>query len=164
VHQQIKYTIITFFKRRELLSYTLIFGNNFILGSPKCIKIYDIVLFYLGKNELGPHLSTVIQDSLGTTLVRVDNNRCTYCQEKLNNKSNEPEHILITNAQGENILESRVLDKNTILVGGMFGVQQFMLVATQNYIVMPSGKKFMHGRIDAHNSDIILTEDRMELG
>lgn len=146
------------------MPYTLIFGNNFILGSPKRIRIHDKVLFYLGKNELGPHLSTVIQDSLGSTLVRVENNRCTYCHEKLNNKSTEPEHILITNSQGENILESRVLDKNTILVGGMFGVQQFLLIATQNYIVMPSGKKLMHGRIDAHNNDIMLTDDHMELG
>lgn len=146
------------------MPYTLIFGNNFILGNPKRIRIHDIVLFHLGKNELGPHLSTVIQDSLGSTLVRVDNNRCTYCHQKLNNKSKEPEHILITNSQGENILESRVLDKNTILVGGMFGVQQFLLVATQNYIVMPSGKKLMHCRIDAHNSDIMLTDDHIELG
>ncbi len=145
------------------MSYTLLFGNNFILGSPKCIKIQDTVLFCLGKSEIGPHISTVIHDSSGATLVKVDNNRCTYCQENLNNKSKEPEHILITNAQGENILESRILDENTILVSGMFGVQQFMLVATQNYIVMPSGKKLMHGKIDANNSDILLMDDRIQL-
>ena len=108
-------------------------------------------------------MSTVIHDSSGATLVKVNSNRCTYCQDKLNNKSKEPEYVLITNAQGENILESRMLDKNAILVSGIFGVQQFMLVATQNYIVMPSGKKLMHGRIDANNSDILLMDDRIQL-
>lgn len=146
-----------------IMSYTLLFGNNFILGSPKCIKIHDTVLFCLSKNKLGPYISTVIHDTSGAILVKVDSNRCTYCQEKLINKSKEPEHILITNAHGENILESRMLDENTILVSGIFGVQQFMLVATQNYIVMPSGKKLMHGRIDAHNSDISLMDDRIQL-
>lgn len=146
-----------------IMSYTLLFGNNFILGSPKCIKIHDTVLFCLSKNKLGPYISTVIHDTSGAILVKVDSNRCTYCQEKLINKSKEPEHILITNAHGENILESRMLDENTILVSGIFGVQQFMLVATQNYIVMPSGKKLMHGRIDAHNNDISLMDDRIQL-
>jgi len=48
---------------------------------------------------------------MGTQLIKVDHNACLYYREKLINKSREPEHVLIMNFNGENILESRVLDK-----------------------------------------------------
>jgi len=76
----------------------------------------------------------------------------------------EPEHILIINVNGENLLESRVLDKRTILVSGLFAFPQFTLIATQNYIVMPSGNRLMHSRINARNGDVTITEDGLELG
>jgi len=145
------------------LPYTLIFGNNFVSESPKSIKIYDMTLFSLGENSLGPYLSAEISDNLGNQLVKVDQNACIYYREKLINKSREPEHILIININGENILESRVLDKKTILVSGLFAFPQFMLIATQNYIVMPSGKKLMHSRINAKNGDVTITEDGLKL-
>ena len=145
------------------MSYTLIFGNNFVSESPKSIKIYDRILFSLGENGLGPYLSAEISDNLGNQLVKVDQNACIYYREKLINKSREPEHILIININGENILESRVLDKKTILVSGLFAFPQFMLIATQNYIVMPSGKKLMHSRINAKNGDVTITEDGLKL-
>ena len=145
------------------MSYTLIFGNNFVSDSPKSIKIYDRTLFSLGENSLGPYLSAEISDKLGNQLVKVDQNACIYYREKLINKSREPEHILIININGENILESRVLDKKTILVSGLFAFPQFMLIATQNYIVMPSGKKLMHSRINAKNGDVTITEDGLKL-
>jgi hypothetical protein len=145
------------------LSYTLIFGNNFVSGSPKSIKIYDRILFSLGENGLGPYLSAEISDNLGNPLVKVDQNECIYYDEKLINKSREPEHILIININGENILESRVLDKRTILVSGLFAFPQFMLIATQNYIVMPSGKRIMHSRINARDGDVTITEDGLKL-
>ena len=145
------------------MSYTLIFGNNFVSDSPKSIKIYDRTLFSLGENSLGPYLSAEISDKLGNQLVKVDQNACIYYREKLINKSKEPEHILIIDINGENILESRVLDKKTILVSGLFAFPQFMLIATQNYIVMPSGKKLMHSRINAKNGDVTITEDGLKL-
>ena len=145
------------------MPYTLIFGNNFVSESPKSIKIYDMTLFSLGENSLGPYLSAEISDNLGNQLVKVDQNACIYYREKLINKSREPEHILIININGENILESRVLDKKTILVSGLFAFPQFMLIATQNYIVMPSGKKLMHSRINAKNGDVTITEDGLKL-
>ena len=145
------------------MSYTLIFGNNFVSESPKSIKIFDMTLFSLGENSLGPYLSAEISDNLGNPLVKVDRNVCIYYHEKLINKSREPEHILIININGENILESRVLDKKTILVSGLFAFPQFMLIATQNYIVMPSGKKLMHSRINAKNGDVTITEDGLKL-
>ena len=145
------------------MSYTLIFGNNFVSESPKSIKIYDRILFTLGQNDLGPYLSAEISDDLGNQLVKVDQNACIYYREKLINKSRQPEHILIIDINGENILESRVLDKKTILVSGMFTFPQFILIATQNYIVMPSGKKLMHSRINAKNGDVTITEDGLKL-
>ena len=145
------------------MSYTLIFGNNFVSESPKSIKIYDRTLFSLGENNLGPYLSAEISDKLGNQLVKVDQNACIYYREKLINKSREPEHILIININGENILESRVLDKKTILVSGLFAFPQFMLIATQNYIVMPSGKRIMHSRINARDRDVTITEDGLKL-
>jgi len=146
------------------LSYTLIFGNNFVSESPKSIKIYDRILFTLGQNDLGPYLSAEISDNLGNQLVKVYQNACIYYHEKLINKSMEPEHILIINVNGENLLESRVLDKRTILVSGLFAFPQFTLIATQNYIVMPSGNRLMHSRINARNGDVTITEDGLELG
>ena len=145
------------------MAYTLIFGNNFISESPKSIKIYDRILFTLGENTLGPYLSAEISDNLGNQLVKVDQNACIYYRKTLINKSKEPEHILIINNNGENILESRVLDKKTILVSGMFAFPQFMLVATQNYIVMPNGKRLMHSRINAKNGEVAITEDGLKL-
>jgi len=145
------------------LSYTLIFGNNFVSESPKSIKIYDRTLFSLGENNLGPYLSAEISDKLGNQLVKVDQNACIYYREKLINKSKEPEHILIIDINGENILESRVLDKKTILVSGLFAFPQFMLIATQNYIVLPNGKRLMHGRINAKNGNVTITEEGLKL-
>ena len=145
------------------MSYTLIFGNNFVSESPKSIKIYDRTLFSLGENSLGPYLSAEISDKLGNQLVKVDQNACIYYREKLVNKSKEPEHILIIDINGENKLESRVLDKKTILVSGLFAFPQFMLIATQNYIVLPNGKRLMHGRINAKNGDVTITEEGLKL-
>ena len=145
------------------MSYTLIFGNNFVSDSPKSIKIYDRTLFSLGENSLGPYLSAEISDKLGNQLVKVDQNACIYYREKLINKSKEPEHILIIDINGENILESRVLDKKTILVSGLFAFPQFMLIATQNYIVLPNGKRLMHGRINAKNGNVTITEEGLKL-
>jgi hypothetical protein len=145
------------------MSYTLIFGNNFVSESPKFIKIYDRTLFSLGENNLGPYLSAEISDKLGNQLVKVDQNACIYYREKLINKSKEPEHILIIDINGENILESRVLDKKTILVSGLFAFPQFMLIATQNYIVLPNGKRLMHGRINAKGGDVTITEEGLKL-
>ena len=145
------------------MSYTLIFGNNFVSDSPKSIKIYDRTLFSLGENSLGPYLSAEISDKLGNQLVKVDQNACIYYREKLVNKSKEPEHILIIDINGENKLESRVLDKKTILVSGLFAFPQFMLIATQNYIVLPNGKRLMHGRINAKNGDVTITEEGLKL-
>lgn len=131
----------------------------------KCItsiKIYDKILFSLSENTLGPCLSTEISDNIGNQLVKAEQNACIYYHEELINKSREPEHILIININGENILESRILDKKRILVSGMFAFPQFMLIATQNYILMSDGKRLMHSRINAKNGDVAITEEGLK--
>lgn len=48
-------------------------------------------------------------------------------------------------------------------MSGLFAFPQFMLNATQNYIVMPNGKRLMHSRINEKNGDVAITEDGMNL-
>ena len=62
------------------------------------------------------------------------------------------------------MFESRILDKGTLLVSGTFYVEENQkLVATQNYIVLPSGKWIMHDRIDSNNKDIIITDEGIKV-
>ena len=62
------------------------------------------------------------------------------------------------------MFESRVLDKNTILVSGMFPIDESQkLIITQNYIILPSGKWIMHDRIDSNNKDIVITNDGIKI-
>lgn len=143
------------------MAYTLLFGNNFISESPQCVKIYDKVLFVLNEDDNGPYLSTQIFDSSGENIiVKVERNVCTYYDsQELDRKHNERNYLLIDNKYGENILQSRVLDKKTILVSGIFSFKEFVLVSTQNYIVLPSGKKMMYDRVSARNGSVIIIDE-----
>ena len=116
------------------MSYTLLFGNNFISESPQSVGIYDKILFYLSEDDYGPYLTTEILDSGGeNVIVKVEKNTCTYLNEKeLIQKYNQRNYILINNKEGENIIQSRILDKKTILVSGIFNFKEFKLIATQN--------------------------------
>jgi hypothetical protein len=66
---------------------------------------------------------------------------------------------LLINKQGEIILQSRILDKKTILVSGKFSFKEFVLIATQNYIILPNGKKMMHNRVRANDGSVKVTAD-----
>ncbi|MBA3749394.1 MAG: hypothetical protein H0X03_00570 [Nitrosopumilus sp.] len=56
------------------------------------------------------------------------------------------------------------MDKSTILVSGMFHIDENKkLVVTQNYIVLPSGKWIMHDRVNSNNKDIIITNDGIRI-
>lgn len=141
--------------------YTLLFGNNFISESPRCVKIQKKVLFDLNEDDNGPYLSTQIFDSSGENIiVKVERNVCTYYNsQELVRKHNERNYLLIDNKNGENTLQSRVLDKKTILVSGIFSFKEFVLVSTQNYIVLPSGKKMMHNRVSARNGPVLIINE-----
>jgi hypothetical protein len=144
------------------MTYTLLFGNNFIANSPKSVKCDSTTLFILGEDSNGPYLTTNLSDLLGKhVLLRIDKNICTYCSNGLVLKRNERNHILVDNLNGENIIQSRILDKTTILVSGMFSIKENVLVVTQNYIVSPSGKRIMHSKISAKNSSVTLTDEEI---
>jgi hypothetical protein len=61
----------------------------------------------------------------------------------------------------ENIIQSRILDKATIFVSGMFSVNESVLVVTQNYVTSLSGKRIMHSRITAKNGSVTVTDDEI---
>jgi hypothetical protein len=72
---------------------------------------------------------------------------------------NERNHILINNHEGENIIQSRILDKKTILISGVFSYKDFIVTVTQNYILLPNGKKVMHDRVSARSGSVRITYD-----
>ncbi|MGH9979905.1 MAG: hypothetical protein ACRD8Z_29295 [Nitrososphaeraceae archaeon] len=144
------------------MTYTLLFGNNFISNSPRSVKCDRTTLFFLGEDSNGPYLTTKLTDLLGEhVLLTIYKNICTYCSSDLVLKKNERNHILVDSKDGENIIQSRILDKTTILVSGMFSLKENVLVVTQNYIVSPSGKRIMHSRISAKNSSVTLTDEEI---
>lgn len=146
--------------------YTLLIGNNFISNSPKEIRFYDTLLFSLNKknDDDSPLISATINDNADNNLIKINENQCNYCDNSLIKKIDNKDHILITDNNGEIFFESRILDKNTILLSGTFyigGDQK--LVVTQNYIILPSGKWIMHDRIDSHSKDVIITNDGIKI-
>jgi hypothetical protein len=143
-------------------------GNNFVSNSPKKIKFYDKILFVLNEknsnNDSTLFISVNIINGNNETIVEVNENKCDYCDPKLIKKRDSKEHILITDGNGEIIFESRLLDKNTILVSGIFYIDKNQkLVVTQNYITLPSGKWIMHDRIISNNKDIVITNEGIEI-
>jgi hypothetical protein len=154
------------------MEYTLLIGNNFISNSPKKIMFYDKLLFALNKKNDGdgdgdgdvPSISAKINNNLNKTVVEVNENKCTFCDANLIKKRDAPEHVVITEESGEIVFESRILDKKTLLVSGTFYIEENQkMVATQNYIILPSGKWIMHDRIDSNNKDVVITNEGIKV-
>ena len=144
------------------MTYTLLFGNNFISDCPKYVKCNNTTLFELGEDSEGPYLSTELCDASGERVsISIDRNICTYCAQGIILKKNERNHILIENKERENIIQSRILDGTTILVSGMFAVRGSVLIVTQNYVISPIGKRIMHSRISAKHSSIAVTDEEL---
>jgi hypothetical protein len=145
------------------MTYTLIFGNNFISDNPSFVKCNGTTLFSLGEDINGPYLTAKLPDlSTNNVKLSIDKNHCTYCADDLVLKRNERSHVLVDNREGENVIQSRILDASTVLVSGMFAItDSILLVVTQNYIISPSGKKIMHSRISARNGSISVTGDEI---
>ena len=78
--------------------------------------------------------------------------------KNLLNKKNQRDHVLLKDKKGEIMIESRVLDKEMILVSGIFSFKEFVLTATQNYLILPNGQWLMHNRSTANNSSVTITE------
>lgn len=147
------------------MAYTLLVGNNFISNSPRNIKYNDRLLFKLKQvdDTQIPSISIIIVDDENNRTVEVEENILKYCSPELTKKKTDPGHIFIVNRDGEIVFESRVLDKKTILVSGIFYIDTLKLTITQNYIILPSEKWIMHDKVNSNNGDVIITNDGIKV-
>ena len=143
------------------MTFTLLIGNNFISNSPKSIIYNDKILFSLGQYEDTniPNISVNVLDQSNNQVVKVEKNVLEECSPELIIKKSDPEHILIVDKAGEIIFESRILDNKTILVSGIFYIDDARLTITQNYIILPTEKWIMHDKVNSNNKDVAITND-----
>jgi len=143
------------------MTFTLLVGNNFISNSPRSLRYNEKTLFKLDQisNSHNPSISINIVDANNKTIIEVEENVCKYCSPDLIMKKSDLEHVLIVDKTGEIVFESRILDKKTILVSGIFYVDDLKLTITQNYIILPTQKWIMHDKVDANNKDINITNE-----
>jgi hypothetical protein len=143
------------------MTFTLLIGNNFIANSPRSIRYNEKSLFKLEQvSDLhSPTISVNMVDLDHKMVVEVVENVCKYCSPDLIMKKSDLEHVLIVDKAGEIVFESRIIDKKTILVGGIFYINDLKLTITQNYIILPTQKWIMHDKVDANNKDINITND-----
>jgi hypothetical protein len=143
------------------MTFTLLVGNNFISNSPRSIRYNEKSLFKLEQisDSHNPSISVNIVDPNNKIVIEVVENICKYCSPDLIMKKSDLEHVLIVDKTGEIVFESRILDKKTILVGGIFYVNDLKLTITQNYIILPTQKWIMHDKVDANNKDVNITNE-----
>ena len=142
------------------MAYKLLIGNNFIFGNPKNIYYKDSHLFGIDEDMDGPYINTELFDLKGSKIVEIKKNYVLLCNTKLDKKVLKRDHILIIDKNGEIIIESRVVDKDTIIISGRFIVNRVVLTITQNYILLPDGKRIMHSKVTTNNnSAVLITEN-----
>jgi hypothetical protein len=140
------------------MTFKLMIGNNFILDSPKNVKFKDCEIFSLDIDNSGPFITTEIFNLEGIKIIQIDKNKIIFCDKDLITRFKKRDHILIVEQNGEIILESRVINKDTIIVSGRFGIQEEILTITQNYILFANGKRIMHSKVKSNNKSISITE------
>jgi hypothetical protein len=141
------------------MKYKLLIGNNFIFGNPKNVYYKNSQLFGIDVDKDGPYINTEVFDINGSKIVEIKKNNLLLCNLKLNKKVLRRDHLLIMDKNGEIIVESRVFDKDTIIISGKFIVNEVELTITQNYILLPDGKRIMHSKVKADNNSLIITEN-----
>jgi hypothetical protein len=141
------------------MKYKLLIGNNFIFGNPKNVYYKNSQLFGIDVDKDGPYINTEVFDINGSKIVEIKKNNLLLCNSKLNKKVLRRDHLLIMDKNGEIIVESRVFDKDTIIISGKFIVNEIELTITQNYILLPDGKRIMHSKVKADNNSLIITEN-----
>ena len=141
------------------MTFKLIMGNNFILNSPKKVNFKDYEIFSLSEDNNGPYINTEVLNINGIKLIEIVQNEVIFCDNNLNTKLKERDHILIVEKNGEIMLESRIIDKDTIIVSGKFVIKEELLTITQNYILFANGKRIMHSKVKSHNNSIYITEN-----
>ena len=145
------------------MSYKLIIGNNFVLNSPKRIFLMDKEIFSIGEDNNGVYVDSEIVDKNGKNIVSIKKNKLVFCIEDFKIKKDKRDHILVLNSQGEIVLESRVYDKKTLIVSGIFTLDEFSCIITQNYILLSNGKRIMHSRVDSENKNICVGDDGIKV-
>jgi hypothetical protein len=143
------------------MTFTLLIGNNFISNGPKRIRYNDKILFSLEQHQDTniPNISFNVLDQSNNQIVKVEKNELKECSPELIIKKSDPEHLLIVDKAGEIIFESRILDSKTILVSGIFYIDNSRLTITQNYIILPTEKWIMHDKVNSNNRDIVITNE-----
>ena len=146
------------------MGYKLLIGNNFIFGNPKNVYYKNSQLFGIDEDKDGPYIDTELFDITGSKIVDIKKNKLLLCSKQLDKKVLRRDHILIIDKYGEIIIESRVFDKDTIIISGKFIVNEVVvLIITQNYILLPNGKRLMHSKVTSNNNSVIITENGIML-
>jgi len=143
--------------------YKLLIGNNFILNNPKNVTFKNSPIFSLNEDNEGPYINTELFDITGSKIIEIIKNNVIFCNKEFNTKFMKRDHILIVDKNGEIILESRVVNKETIIVSGRFGIDEEVITITQNYISFANGKRIMHSKVKSNNASISITENGIKL-
>ena len=141
------------------MAYQLLIGNNFILDNPKKVNFKNFQIFSLNEDNEGPYVNTELFDITGSKIIEIIKNNLIFCNRELNQKIVKRDHILIVDKNGEIIVESRIVDKDTIIVSGRFVVENEVLTITQNYISFANGKRIMHSKVKSNDASIYITEN-----
>ena len=141
------------------MAYQLLIGNNFILGNPKKVNFKNFQIFSLNEDNEGPYINTELFDITGSKIIEIIKNNVIFCNRELKTKFMKRDHILILDKNGEILLESRVVNKDTIIVSGRFVVEEEPLTITQNYISFVNGKRIMHSKVKSNDASIYITEN-----
>jgi hypothetical protein len=141
------------------MTYKLLIGNNFILDNPKKVSFKNSLIFSLNEDNEGPYINAKLFDVTGSKNIEIMKNNIIFCDRELRTKFMKRDHILIVDKNGEIILESRVVDKDTIIVSGRFVIEEEVLTITQNYISFANGKRIMHSKVKSNNASISITEN-----
>ena len=140
------------------MEYKLLIGNNFVFGKPKKIYYKDSHIFSIDEDIDGPYIDIELLDTTGKKIIEIKKNNLLLCNFEFDKKVVKRDHILILDKNGEIIIESRVLNKDTIIISGRFVINDVILTITQNYILLPDGKRIMHSKFRSDNNSVTITD------
>lgn len=140
------------------MEYKLLIGNNFVFGKPKKIYYKDSHIFSIDEDIDGPYIDTELLDTTGNKIIEIKKNNLLLCNFEFDKKVVKRDHILILDKNGEIIIESRVLNKDTIIISGRFVINDVILTITQNYILLPDGKRIMHSKFRSDHNSVTITD------
>ena len=97
-------------------------------------------------------------DTTGKKIIEIKKNNLLLCNFEFDKKVVKRDHILILDKNGEIIIESRLFNKDTIIISGRFVVNEVILTITQNYILLPDKKRIMHSKLRSDNNSVTITD------